>query len=326
MKGFIDRYCLPLKDLLSIILNTLLVFAILTYFYPFFLEYLLFQKWVPMSIRALRPILCLALLHVDLIQIAIYNQFLLLLQYSLLFKFHGYRKQNWGLTAVYNRFRTMLSNALQIRGTQLTLNISLFALFYSNYFQTVLLFFLPPHFVLGLYTFHVFHYIVISLLTFSILFPKAMSSDSLNPRFRSILWLVTALKFYFSSLCHIPIIKFLFDISSKIGNKLLLSLLIAHSLSCERKWQSSIYSDDIKPTGNPKDKTDSYRDNDSGDPKTPTNSSKYSASSHNNPIFGQKYSGDFSKNKKSDSTTIRSTQPKNQQRNPEKAAEIRSYK
>ena len=231
------NYCL------NLIFTAFIFYAIITHFYSFVFEYLLFQKWVPRTIRAIRPIFCLIAFQFSVLNHLIASQFSLMTTYTLLSEFHGNKNLNWGFIALINCLMSMLINLFSMSIPNFLLIVSLFAVSHHVITFNILLSLAGPVATEWFYSYSIFEITALSLILTSLLFPDFFSSKRPNIRFCSSVSFIILLKHYYQPLIHVPLIKFLHDTSHLFSDKFLLALTLTFCTQSEKHWQTVSYSD-----------------------------------------------------------------------------------
>ncbi len=227
----------------NLIFTTFVFYTIVTHFYSFVFEYLLFQKWVPLSIRAIRPIFCLIALQFDVLNNLILYQFSLMTNYTLLSQFHGNKKLNWGFLALINRLMSMLINLFSLSIPEFLLTASLFAVSYPLFTFNFILSLAGVSITEWIYSYAIFEITALSLILTSLLFPDLFNAKSPNIRFRSAVIFIILLKLYSQPLLHLPLIKVLYDTSHLLSDSLLLAMTLTFCIESEKHWQTVSFSD-----------------------------------------------------------------------------------
>ena len=231
----------------NLIFTTLVFYTIVNHFYSFVFEYLLFQKWVPLSIRAIRPIFCFISLRFDVLNNLILSQFSILTSYTLLSEFHGNKRHNWGLLSLINRAMSMLINLFSLSIPEFLLTVSLFAVSYHVLTFNFIFALFGPAVSEWIYSHAIFEITALSLISTSLFFPTLFNAKSPNVRFRSAVSFIILLKLYAQPLLHLTFIKVLHESTHLLSDRLLLAMTLTFSTESEKQWQTVSYSD---PTPN----------------------------------------------------------------------------
>ena len=232
-----------LNSFLNLILTTFIFYAIITHFYSFVFEYLLFQKWVPQTLRAIRPIFCLIAFQLDILNHLILSQFSLMTIYTLLSEFHGNKNLNWGFMGLINCLISMLINLFRLSIPEFLLIASLFAVSHHVLTFNILLSLTGPVATAWFYSYSIFEITALSLVLTPLVFPKFFSSKNPNIRFFSSVSFIILLKHYCQPLLHVPLIQVLHITSHLFSDRFLLAMTFTFLTQSEKHWQTVSYSD-----------------------------------------------------------------------------------
>jgi hypothetical protein len=209
------------------------------HFYSFFVDYFLLQKWVPLSIRMIRPIFCMLAFHLDSERLSSVL-FLFIALRPILSNLPAHQSEYGGLASLLSYLFSIIVSLPKLSIFDILLGTFMISLaIYPVTCQLIHLVF-SPIVAQSILSYSVIEATTLLLLTVNFLFPDLVGSRIPEPRIHAVLSFLSISKFCQTPLSHLDCLAPCLNTLSTIPHSDISSVNAAYSCCPHTKTESAL--------------------------------------------------------------------------------------